>query len=126
MNTKNAKKPGNAERFGVWLGRAWRGYAACEQQVTGWLVARSLPRAVAITLLWIVKLAVLVVLLYVVFWLVLLLMFMAAVAWSLARGALGNEEQDSMVPNDIGELRNTLGYDPKFYNDTSHEMYKND
>ena len=126
MNTMNTKKPGHAERFGRWFGRAWRGYLGCGQQVANWLVARGLPSGVALALLWIVNLAVLVMLLYVVFWLVLLLMFMAAVAWSLTRGALNNDEHESMVPNDVGELRNTLGYDPNFYNDASHEMYRKD
>lgn len=127
MNTMNTQKPGYAERFGRWLGRAWRGYTGLERQMARWLVARGLPTGAAIALLWIVKLVMLAALLYVVFWLALLLLFAVAVTRALSHGALdSDDEQESMIPNDIGELRMTLGYDPNLYNDASHEMYRKD
>jgi len=76
----NTKTMGTAERFGRWLGRLWRSYVCREKQVAGWLVVRGMPAGGATILLWIVKLVVLGVLLYVVFWLALLLLFAIAVA----------------------------------------------
>lgn len=82
MNTQT----GNSERFGRSLGRMWRGYMLRERRVVGWLVAKGLPAGGAVALLWIVKLAVFIVLLYTVFWLVLLLALAVMAAW-LARNA---------------------------------------
>lgn len=79
----NTKIPGNAERFGRWLGGLWRGYVRHERRVAGWLVARGVSAGVSTALLWIVKLVALCVLLYVVFWLALLLLFTIAVAWAV-------------------------------------------
>lgn len=71
---------GKSERFGRWLGRRWRGYLRREHRVSAWLVAQRVPARVASVLLWIVKLAVVGVLLYVAFWLTLLLLFAVVAA----------------------------------------------
>jgi hypothetical protein len=81
MNTKTGS---NAERFGRGLARMWRSYIRRERRVANWLVEKRLPAKGAIALLWIVKLAVFVVLLYTTLWLVLLFALVVIAAW-LAR-----------------------------------------
>lgn len=70
-----------SHRLGRGAGRAWRGYLRREQRVACWLVTRGVPAGAATAVLWIVKLAVLGMLLYTVSWLVLLLAFAAVAAW---------------------------------------------
>jgi len=113
-----------AERFGRWLGRGWRGYVRGERRVSAWLISRGIPVAVAITLMWAVKLVVLGGLLYVAFWLALLILFMVGVG-SVA--AINTPEEETWWPfTDLTELRETLGYDPNLYEDISHELYTKD
>jgi len=113
-----------AERFGRWLGRGWRGYVRGERRVSAVLVAKGVPVAVAVALMWMVKLAVLGVLLYVAFWLVLLIFFMVGVGWV---AAINTPEEETWWPfTDLTELRETLGYDPNLYEDISHELYTED
>ncbi|WP_155520010.1 DUF3742 family protein, partial [Acinetobacter pittii] len=69
-------------------GHAWRGYLRREQRAAGWLVARGVPAGASTALLWLAKLLALGVLLYAAFWLVLLLLFVVAAAWSVQHGAL--------------------------------------
>jgi len=85
-----------AERFGRWLGRGWRGVVRGvvrgERRVSARLVARGVPVGVAAALVWVVKLAVLGVLLYVAFWGAVLLIFMLAAGY-----ASRNFDQDDDV-----------------------------
>jgi len=81
MNTTTRIR--TAERFGRWLGRSWRGYVRGERQVLGWLTAKGVPIVVAAVLVWVVKLTVLGMLLYVAFWIALLLVFTIIAAWAL-------------------------------------------
>jgi hypothetical protein len=60
-NTHNGRW---SHRLGRGAGRAWRGYLRREQRVAGWLVTRGVPAGAATAVLWIVKLAVLGMLLY--------------------------------------------------------------
>ncbi|WP_175927473.1 DUF3742 family protein [Burkholderia cepacia] len=70
-----------AQRAGQIAGRAWRGYARREQQLIGALTAQGMPARLASTALWVVKLAVLGLLLYLAFWLTLLFAFAVVAAW---------------------------------------------
>ena len=88
-NTHNGRW---SHRLGRGAGRAWRGYLRREQRVAGWLVTRRVPAGAATAVLWIVKLAVLGMLLYTVSWLVLLLAFAVVAAW-LARNADADDEK---------------------------------
>ena len=88
-NTHNGRW---SHRLGRGAGRAWRGYLRREQRVAGWLVTRGVPAGAATAVLWIVKLAVLGMLLYTVSWLVLLLVFAVVAAW-LARNADADDEK---------------------------------
>ncbi|EPZ6036724.1 DUF3742 family protein [Pseudomonas aeruginosa] len=90
MNTK--ARISNAERFGRRIGGMWRGFVRCEHQAAGWLVAHGLSAGAAKALLWVVKLVVLGVLLYVAFWLALLLVS-ALVAASIAGRKVSDEEE---------------------------------
>ena len=66
MNTR--PRSSTAERFGRWLGR---GYVRRERRAVAWLASVGVPSGAATALVWIVKLAVLGVLLYAAFWLAL-------------------------------------------------------
>ncbi len=63
----------------------------------GWLVAQGLPAGLAKTILWVVKLAVLGVLLYSAFWLTLPLAFVILAAW-VVRNADADESSDDDEP----------------------------
>jgi hypothetical protein len=82
-----------AERAGRWLGRARRGFVRQEARAVHWLAGNGLPAGVARLLLWIVKLAVFAVLLYVAFWLALLLAFAVIAAWLVRNTDLDDEKQ---------------------------------
>ncbi|CCG36495.1 putative uncharacterized protein [Xanthomonas citri pv. mangiferaeindicae LMG 941] len=75
-------------------------------------------------LLWAVKLVVLGVLLYAAFWLALLLVFMAAVAWAAGQSHAQDESEWPFMSEE--EVRRSPGYDPNVYNDASHEMFEDD
>lgn len=82
-----------AERVGRWLARGWRGYLRSEREVSDWLMAQGLPAPVVSTLLWIVKLAVMVGLLYTVFWLAALLLLAVVAAWAARNADWGDDEK---------------------------------
>ena len=81
---KHTAHPTTAERAGRWLGRAWRRFVRKEACAAQWLAGKGLPAGAVRLLFWVVKLAVVVVLLYSAFWLALLLAFALIAAW-LAR-----------------------------------------
>jgi len=68
-----------------------------EQRVAGWLVTRGVPAGAAMAVLWIVKLAVLGVLLYSALWLALLLALVILAAW-MVRNADADESSDGEEP----------------------------
>ena len=102
-NTHNGRW---SHRLGRGAGRAWRGYLRREQRVAGWLVTRGVPASVATAVLWIVKPAVLGVLLYSAFWLALLLAVAGIAAWMVR-----NVDADESSDDDEPKWRNGLdGY----------------
>ncbi|WP_432214114.1 DUF3742 family protein, partial [Pseudomonas aeruginosa] len=112
-----------AERLGRSIGRGWRAYARGERRASNWLVSKGVPVAGATVLLWVVKLAVLGLLLYVAFWFALVLLGVVAAGWA---AAANTSDDDEWSFTDLTELRKTPGYDPSLYNDTSHELYTDD
>jgi len=116
-----------AERFGRWLGRGWLGYVHVERRVAAWMVGKGVPEAVAVALVWVVKLAVLGVLLYLAFWIAVFMVSIVVWIW-VASQNLEKDELDFefQFPTTLGELRETIGYDPNMYNDISHEMFRDD
>ena len=123
MNTTT--RISTAERLGRTLGRGWRAYARGERRASNWLVSKGVPVAGASVLVWVVKLAVLGVLLYVAFWFALVLLGLAAVGWGMSQRHSDEDGFELQYPT-IEELRATAGYDPNLHNDTSHEMYEGD
>ena len=111
-----------ALRLGRAAGRSARWLKHRERQAIGWLVAEGLPAPVAAALLWIVKLVVVAGLLYTAFWLALLVTFAIIAAWAAMQNHSEEKEFELQFPT-LEELRNSPGYDPNLYNDTSHEMY---
>ena len=102
-NTHNGRW---SHRLGRGAGRAWRGYLRREQRVAGWLVTRGVPAGAATAVLWIVKLAVLGLLLYTASWLALLLAFVLIAAWMVR-----NVDADESSDDDEPQWRNRLdGY----------------
>ena len=121
MNTTT--RTSTAERLGRAFGRGWRAYARGERRASNWLVFRGVPRAGATALVWVFKLAVLGVLLYVAFWFALVVLSVTVAGWAAAANTL---DEDEWPFTDLTELRKTPGYDPNLYNDTSHELYTDD
>lgn len=114
-----------AERFGHWLGCRWRGYMRGEQRVAGRLVSHGVSKPVARALLWVAKLAVLAMLLYVAFWFAVLAIFAVGAAWMASQGR-SEDAFELQYPTTLEELRDSPGYDPNLYEDTAHEMYRDD
>ncbi len=81
-------------RLGRALGRTWRGCARLDRRAQGWLRAQGLAPGAARVASFIVKLAVIGVLLYAAVWLALLLLFAVAAAWT-ARNSEWDEEQET-------------------------------
>ena len=84
-----------AQRAGHGAGRAWRWYVQREQQLIGTLTAQGMSVHVARTALWVIKLAVLGLLLYLAFWLTLLLAFAVVVAWIATNSDLTDEGESA-------------------------------
>ncbi|WP_418648284.1 DUF3742 family protein [Thauera butanivorans] len=119
MGTKT--RISNAERFGRWLGGVWRGYVRQERRVAGWLLSQGLPPGGATVLLWGIKLVVLGMLLYAAFWLALLLLCIAIVAWGLRNG--DHDEAEEWAVGEQAEHKNNPGYHPVLYNDAPDSRY---
>ena len=107
MNTTT--RTSTAERLGRAFGRGWRAYARRERRASNWLVSKGMPRAGATALVWVAKLAVLGVLLYVAFWFALVMLGVAAAGWA---AAANTSDEDEWPFTDLTELRKTPGYDP--------------
>lgn len=93
---KTAPTSKTAERAGRWVSRVWRGIARSEARAIHWLAAQGIPGRLGPLLLLGLKIAIFVVLLYVVFWLALLLVFVIAGAWLMLNSDLDNEKQPEL------------------------------
>ena len=123
---KHTARMTTAARLGRWLGGVWGVCLRAERRAHRWLVAQALPAGGAAVLIWVIKLAVLGVLLYVAFWVALMLVALAVAARMAEQTPGGDDDFDLQFPASLDELRQTPGYDPNLYNDTSHEMYSED
>ena len=121
MNTTT--RISTAERLGRSVGRGWRAYARGERRLSSWLASKGVPVVGAALALWVVKLAVLGLLLYVAFWFAVVVLGVMVAGWA---AAASTNEDDEWPFTDLTELRKTPGYDPNLYNDTSHELYTDD
>ncbi|ATS51812.1 DUF3742 family protein [Xanthomonas arboricola pv. corylina] len=103
MNTTT--RISTAERLGRSVGRGWRAYARGERRLASWLASKGVPVVGAALALWVVKLAVLGLLLYVASWLAVLLLSGVAAAWmagSLARRDDRWAQQDELRNGEAG------------------------
>ena len=121
MNTTT--RISTAERLGRSVGRGWRAYARGERRLASWLASKGVPVVGAALALWVVKLAVLGLLLYVAFWIAVVVLGVMVAGWV---AAASTHEDEEWPFTDLTELRKTPGYDPNLYNDTSHELYTDD
>ena len=102
-----------AERTGRTLGRVWRGFARLDREACGWLAVQGLPVALAKTVLWVIKLAVLGALLYIAFWLALVLLFAVVSAWVARNAAFDDQEAEwRMGLSGYGLYRGDIRIDP--------------
>jgi hypothetical protein len=112
--------------FGHTLGRAWRGCARLDRRANGWLLSRGWAPGAAKTVLLVVKLAVLAVLLYSAFWLALLILGLAAVAW-MARPDHDEDDSDFLGRKaEEVDHRQGLFYHPASYDDDPDPRFKDD
>lgn len=115
-----------AERAGRTLGQMWRAGTHLERKVYAWLVAQGLGTGLAKGVLWVVKLAVLAVLLYAAFWVALLLMFAVVVAWT-AREENAESDTDFLGREaEERDHRESLFYHPASYNDDPDPRFGDD
>ncbi|MFT0546193.1 DUF3742 family protein [Allopusillimonas ginsengisoli] len=121
------RPPGQfAHRLGRAAGRAARWLQRREHRAIGWLAAEGLPAPVATTLLWVIKLIVLGVLLYVAFWLALLLAFAVAAIW--VAGYSSEQDEDDFLGRKTEERdhRKSIFYHPASYNDDPDPRFEDD
>lgn len=103
MNTTT--RISTAERLGRSVGRGWRAYARSERRLSNWLVSKGVPVVGAALALWVVKLAVLGLLLYFAFWLAVLLLLGVAAAWMVGNSATKDDrwaQQDELRNGEAG------------------------
>jgi len=85
-----------------------------ERRVSNWLASKGMPAGVAAALPWVVKLAVLGVLLYAAFWLALLLVFAIVAAWAARNADLDYDSDQTewrMGPAGYGLYREDVRVD---------------
>lgn len=92
MNTTT--RISTAERLGRRFGRGWRAYARGERRLSSWLASKRVPVVGATLALWVIKLAVLGVLLYTMSWLLLLLVFAVVAAWVARNAGLADDHPE--------------------------------
>lgn len=122
---KHTARMTTAARLGRWLGGVWRGWLRAEGRVHRWLMAQGLPVGGATVLTWVIKLAILGVLLYAAFWVALMLVAVVLAARMAEQAPQGDddflgrraEEQDH---------RESLFYHPASYNDDPDPRFEDD
>jgi len=122
---KHTARMTTAARLGRWLGGVWGGCLRAERRVHRWLMAQGLPAGGARVLIWVVKLAILGVLLYAAFWVALMLVAVVLAARMAEQAPQGDddflgrraEEQDH---------RESLFYHPASYNDDPDPRFEDD
>ncbi|GFE79144.1 hypothetical protein GCM10011487_11440 [Steroidobacter agaridevorans] len=114
MNTYASKTRG--ERMGRWFGTAWRWAVRQDVRATRWMLDRGVPRKVAVSSLWVLKLGVVAALLYAAFWLALVIAAVLILVAS-ASNAAQDSDQPKWLEKDPDDHREDLFYHPLSYND---------
>lgn len=114
-----------AARLGRWLGGVWRGWLRAERRMHRWLMAQALPAGGAAVLIWVIKLAVLGVLLYVAFWVALMLVALAVAARMAEQAPQGDDDFLGRKAEEL-DHRESLFYHPASYNDDPDPRFEDD
>lgn len=114
MNTHANKT--RAARAGRWFGLAWRWVVRQDARANRWIVDRGVPRSVAASLMWILKLGVCAALLYAAFWIAIVVVIVLVVAAGASQAAQGSD-QPKWLEKDPDDHRDDLFYHPLSYND---------
>ncbi|HCF1892044.1 TPA: DUF3742 family protein [Pseudomonas aeruginosa] len=122
---KHTARMTTAARLGRWLGGVWGGCLRAERRTHRWLMAQGLPAGGARVLIWMVKLAILGVLLYVAVWAALLLVALVVAARMAEQAPQG---EDDFLGSKAEELdhRESLFYHPASYNDDPDPRFGDD
>jgi len=115
-----------AEGLGRTLGRSWRGCARLDRRAQGWLRAQGLAPGAARAVSLVIKFTALAVLLYSAFWLALLIVGLAVVAWMAKQDH--DEENSDFLGRKAEEVdhRQGLFYHPASYDDDPDPRFKDD
>ncbi len=115
-----SRNPGSskAERFGRWLGKNCRRGVNQERRFWSRLRAKHVPAIIVFLLSWLVRIALIVALFTVSFWVLLFVLAVVLVSkLSVPEGEYGQHDVDH---------RQTLYYDPKNYNDDPDPRFDDD
>lgn len=115
-----------AERFGHGLARLWRSYLRLEQRLARWLAAQRIPMAGVEGLLWVGKLAVLGMLVYVTSWIAILLAVVIAMLIVAGQGDSGDAPDLLGLQEDDIDHRDGLFYHPASHHDAPDPRFEDD
>lgn len=111
-----------AEHVGKRLGRAWRGFVRQEMRVTRWMIGHGVPRLIAASILWTVKLAVLAILLYAAFWMAVIFAIVLIAAAGAQRRS--EDERPKWLEQNPDDHQEDLFYHPLSYNDDPDPRFR--
>ncbi len=114
-----------AARLGRWLGGVWRGWLRAERRMHRWLMAQALPAGGAAVLIWVIKLAILGVLLYVAVWATLLLVALVVAVRMAEQAPQGDDDFLGRKAEEL-DHRESLFYHPASYNDDPDPRFEDD
>lgn len=110
------------ERVGRWFGTVWRWVVRQDVRATRWMVDRGVPRTVAVSSLWGMKLGVVAALLYAAFWLALVIAAVLILVASASHAAQ-DSDQPKWLEKDPDDHREDLFYHPLPYTDEPDTRY---
>ena len=122
---KHTARMTTAARFGPWLGGVWGGCLRAERRVHQWLMAQGLPAGGARVLIWVIKLAIFGVLLYVAVWAALLLVALVVAARMAEQAPQGDDDFLGRKAEKL-DHRESLFYHPASYNDDPDPRFEDD
>ncbi|MCO7639729.1 DUF3742 family protein [Pseudomonas sp. S 311-6] len=122
---KHTARMTTAARLGRWLGGVWRGWLRAERRVHRWLMAQGLPAGGAAVLIWVIKLAILGVLLYVAVWATLLLVALVVAVRMAEQAPQGDDDFLGRKAEEL-DHRESLFYHPASYNDDPDPRFEDD
>ncbi|UKE52478.1 DUF3742 family protein [Xanthomonas translucens] len=110
MQQHDTQKNGTAWRLGQWLGHGYRALLRQEARFVGWLAGYGVPGKVARILPWTFRIAAVLALLYLAFWLGLLFLGVAVLAH--VSGTVHADQDDEWPIGEQADHKKNPGYDP--------------